>query len=84
MEIDQHAVEELSKAFGATIKDHYTRPPSPMRVFEVLNALSIAAGFVIAGTGVDQDQMRAWFDSSLNDAQKCANETAAQITRGGQ
>jgi hypothetical protein len=78
--IDPKAVQELATHFFESVSDHYTRPPSPERVLEVLNALAIVAGTTIAGTGNDQAAVSAWFANAVDQAQE--DENVAEKTQG--
>lgn len=60
--IEREPTEALAKVFCDAIKDHR----SPMRTFEVLNALAAAAGITLAGVNeVDRERIRAWFDRAV-------------------
>lgn len=52
-DVNRETVELLSDKIGTVIRDFYIgRDPSRTAVFEVLNALGIVVGNVLAGTGV--------------------------------
>jgi hypothetical protein len=56
---DRETVETLCAGIMGVIKEHFQdRPPlTPQHVFEVVNALGIAAGVVIAGTAPDHEDV---------------------------
>lgn len=68
--LDEDAVEGLTAAFLTVAREHYfSRPMTQATVLEVLNALGIAAGFVIIGTEAppaDQENLRTFVMRALD------------------
>ena len=63
---DRSAVEQLAHSLIASVRRHYIgRPMNRSTVYEVLNALGAVTGVVLAGTGADSDEARAWFEQAL-------------------
>jgi hypothetical protein len=53
--LDRPAVERLATDLLAQVRDHYRRrPTSRETVFEILNALAIATGIALEGSGGDE------------------------------
>lgn len=59
---DAEAVDALTLEIMGHVKRHMLiPPPSPQNVIEAVNALAVAAGLVIAGTGPNQQQVLGFF-----------------------
>lgn len=64
--INEEATTQLAAELMRCVKCHYERRPTDrMTAFEILNALGIVSGVVIAGTDADG---RAFFDLALAQA----------------
>jgi len=66
-QIEYERVEPLFKAILTDVRAHLVAgPDSPTKVFEVLNALALAAVFILHGTGDDPAAV-AFFMRAFND-----------------
>lgn len=66
-ELDRARVEALTAALSKVLRRHLRPgPPSRVKVYEALNALSWAVSLLIVGAGGDRTQMRQWFHDAVD------------------
>jgi len=74
--LDEERTQALLRALIYPLRDHLAKPPhSRAKVFEALNALAIAAAWVLAGVGRpdpveaerEMARVRRWFNAALDE-----------------
>jgi hypothetical protein len=69
IEMDPEAVKTLARQILEISRGHLAPPPHHRaKVFEMLQALAVAAGPLIAGSGDDIARVRTWFDVAVDEA----------------
>lgn len=77
--LDVSAIAALADAIGRDIRNHYEgRPQSPEQVWEVLQALAVCVGSVLAGTGNSEEAAQFFFH-----AVECASRRAEEVMQVG-